>query len=186
MDCKFMSLKELSNGCGMYGIAAPAVDYNPTLPTYLRITDIDDYGNIIKENLKSVTSPNISKYMLSENDVVFARTGNSTGRFYVYDKRDGDYAFAGFLIKFNLNTDLINPKYLKYYLLSKEYRGWVTSNITGSTRGNINAKQFGEMIIPVPPKHIQDNIVDIIQIIDDKIRYNHKINANLGGDCFAL
>lgn len=107
------------NGKGEYGIAASAVDYSPELYTYLRITDINDDGTINKRNLKSVNDPNASKYLLRPNDIVFARTGASTGRNYFYDGSDGELVYAGFLIKFSIDEKKVNPKFIKYFCRSQ-------------------------------------------------------------------
>ena len=78
---------------GHYGIAAPAVDFKPGLPAYLRITDINDDGTLNPSDRKSVDDSSAGNYLLHEGDIVFARTGNSTGRNYYYDPRDGEYAY---------------------------------------------------------------------------------------------
>ena len=93
-------LKELTvDGRGHYGIGAPAVEKNDNLYTYLRITDIRDNGTLNMTDLKSVDDPDADKYILAPNDIVFARTGASTGRNYFYDGSDGIFVYAGFLIK---------------------------------------------------------------------------------------
>ena len=140
------------NGRGEYGIGASAVDYSPSLLTYLRITDINDDGTININGLKSVAEPEAEKYILQPNDIVFARTGASTGRNYFYDGSDGKLVYAGFLIKFGLDEEKVNPKYIKYYCLTKQYRDWIGSFSTGSTRGNINAQTLGAMEIELPPR----------------------------------
>ena len=75
------------DGKGSYGIAAPAVDYDAEKYTYLRITDINDDGTLNKNGLKSVDDKNASKYLLQQYDIVFARTGASTGRNYFYKQQ---------------------------------------------------------------------------------------------------
>jgi len=164
---------------GRYGIAASAVDYTPDLPAYLRITDIRDDGTLDLSSRKSVEDPNATDYMLEPNDIVFARTGNSTGRNYFYDPRDGRFAYAGFLIKFSLNPAEVNPRYIKYYAQSKPYWDWVASFNTGSTRGNINAKTYASMPITLPSRCTQDGIVRFCDAISDKIRVNGQINGYL-------
>ena len=116
---------------------------------------------------------------LKQNDIVFARTGASTGRNYFYDTRDGEFVYAGFLIKFSLDPRKVNPKYIKYYCQSDLYKNWIASNNTGSTRGNINAQAFGNMPITLPSRQQQDLLVDLLAQLDDKIRLNNKINENL-------
>ena len=164
---------------GDYGIGASAVEYSKDLYTYLRITDISDDGILKKESLMSVDDENSKNYLLKPNDIVFARTGNSTGRSYFYDGSDGELVYAGFLIKFSLDPSKVNPKFIRYYTLSNEYKDWVSSFSTGSTRGNINAKTYGNMKIKLPPTDQQDFLVRILSTIDDKIEVNNQINKTL-------
>ena len=179
MGCRVATLEELSLDNGKYGIAAPAVDFDTELPAYLRITDINDDGALNKLDRKSVNDPNACKYMLSEGDIVFARTGNSTGRNYFYDPRDGKFAFAGFLVKFSLDASKVNPRFVKYYAQSRAYWDWVASFKTGSTRGNINAKTYAQMPIPLPERSAQNSIVALCDCISDKIRVNAQLNGYL-------
>lgn len=173
-------LKDLTvDGKGSYGIGAPAVPYQEDKLTYLRITDINDDGSLNFSDLKSVDAEDAEKYILKENDIVFARTGNSTGRSYFYEKQHGTFVYAGFLIKFSLDPHKVNPRILKYYTHSKPYFDWVNSFDTGGTRGNINAKTYGDMEIELPSRKVQDNIVSILFSLDRKIELNNKINADL-------
>ena len=183
---KTYTLKELSKGKGEYGIGAPAVPFNENKYTYLRITDINDDGTLNTSGMMSVDAEDAEKYILEKNDIVFARTGNSTGRSYFYDGRDGKLVYAGFLIRFRLDEIKVNPKILKYYTHSKPYYDWVKSFDTGGTRGNINAKTYGDMPIFLPPRHIQDRIAGILGAIDDKIENNRRINDNLEQQAQAL
>ena len=178
-DYKTYTLEELSIGKGSYGIAASAVPFNASLYTYLRITDINDDGTLNKSGLMSVDEDDAEKYLLNPNDIVFARTGNSTGRSYFYDGSDGELVYAGFLINFSLDSTKVNPRILKYYTHSKPYYDWVQSFGTGSTRGNINAKTYANMPITLPSRDIQDKIVDVLKSLDDKIAVNKQINDNL-------
>lgn len=173
-------LKDLTvDGKGSYGIGAPAVPYQEDKLTYLRITDINDDGSLNFSDLKSVDAEDAEKYILKENDIVFARTGNSTGRSYFYEKQHGTFVYAGFLIKFSLDPNKVNPRILKYYTHSKPYFDWVNSFDTGATRGNINAKTYGDMEIELPSRKVQDKTVSILSSLDRKIELNNKINADL-------
>lgn len=182
-----MTLASLSiDGRGSYGIGATAVDYSDKLYTYLRITDIRDDGTLNMANLKSVNDEKASQYLLKPNDIVFARTGASTGRNYFYDGTDGEFVYAGFLIKFSIDPEKVNPKFIKYYCMSDTYKGWIHSFNTGSTRGNINARTLGGMTIPVPPRQQQDGMVKILSVLDAKIKKNLVINENLQVQTQAL
>lgn len=175
-----VKLKDLTvDGKGTYGVAAPAVEYQENLPTYLRITDILDDGTLNLSELKSVKVSDSERYMLRPNDIVFARTGGSTGRNYFYDGTDGEFVYAGFLIKFSLDPKKVNPKFIKYFCQSEQYKQWVQSFNTGSTRGNINAQTFGNMEIALPGRKQQDHLVSVLESIGKKIKLNKKINDNL-------
>lgn len=179
MGFKWSTLGELSIGGGKYGISAPAVEFDRNLPAYLRITDINDDGSLNLSDRKSVADPLAFGYMLQEGDIVFARTGSSTGRNYYYDLRDGDFAFAGFLIKFSLDKEKVNPRFIKYYAQSKSYWNWVSSFNTGSTRGNINAKTYAQMPVPLPDRDVQDAMVCLCDSLSNKIRINNRLNDYL-------
>ncbi|WP_239733929.1 restriction endonuclease subunit S [Mammaliicoccus sp. M-M49] len=180
MEFKEYKLSDLTiNGKGEYGIGASAVEYNPSLYRYLRITDIDDNGFINTDELKSVNDKNAENYLLKENEIVFARTGNSTGKSYFYNGEDGPLVFAGFLIRFKLDSKKVNPKFIRYYTLSENYKGWINQFATGSTRKNINAKTYGNMIIKLPPRSYQNYIVQILDSLEEKLKENKKIIANL-------
>ena len=169
----------LPDQIGKYGIPAVAEEFSEDKVRYLRITDIDDYGNLLENDKKSVSSPEIEKYILKEGDIVFARTGNSTGRTYFHEEKNGELAFAGFLIKFSLDKSKVNPKYLKYFTISKPYKQWVDNLSNGSTRGNINAKTFADCPIILPSREQQDYLVRVLSSLEDKIQINNQINQEL-------
>ena len=180
MEFKEYTLSQLSkDNKGTYGIGAPAVEFNKNLYTYLRITDINEDGTLNYNNLKSVDDENADKYLLEQGDIVFARTGNSTGKSYYYDCEICNLVYAGFLIKFSLDDKKVNPKYIKYYTMTREYKNWVKEIQTGSTRGNINEKMYGNMKIKLPPRDYQDKMVTVLEKIDEKIKLNNQMNDNL-------
>ena len=180
MELQEKTLAQISkNGRGYYGIGASAVPFSEELYTYLRITDINDDGTLNMADLKSVADENAGDYLLEPNDIVFARTGASTGRNYFYDGSDGQFVYAGFLIKFALDEKAANPRFIKYYCMSKPYWDWISAYNTGSTRGNINAQTLASMPISLPPRDYQDKVVSILDSIESKRKRNNEINNNL-------
>ncbi len=173
------------NNRGYYGIGASAVPFSNDLYTYLRITDINDDGTLNMSDLKSVDDEKASDYLLQPNDIVFARTGASTGRNYFFDGSDGRFVYAGFLIKFSIDPTKINPKYVKYFCLSQQYKDWIHLFNTGSTRGNINAQTLAKMPIPFLDRKQQDVLVSVLSSIDNKIKQNNEINKNLEDEIAA-
>jgi len=149
---------------GKYGIPAAAVDFDENLYRYLRITDISDDGCLLENDKKSLNEKDAEKYLLSKNDIVFARTGASTGRSFFYEEKFGELVYAGFLIKFKLDENLVNPKFIKYYAISQKYKKWIDNCQDGSTRGNMNANTFANMEIELPNRKEQDLAVSILLV----------------------
>ena len=186
-EWKKVRLGDISIDGGHYGIGAAAVEYDESLPTYLRITDIREDGTIIREGLKSVDDPNACEYYLKPNDLVIARTGASTGRNYFYDGRDGQLVYAGFLIRFSIDERKIWPPYVKYWFQGSEYRTWLLNHTDGSTRANINAVTLGDCPIYCPTDvSTQRRIAAVLSSLDDKIENNRKICANLEAQAQAI
>lgn len=161
---KYIELSDISkNSKGVYGIGASSCPYSPSFPQYLRISDISDNGfipYILPTSINTMQYPDYKKYYLSKNDIVFARTGNSTGRNYFYDGEENKVVYAGFLIKFSLLDSLIIPQYVKYYCQSEDYKKQISSMCTGSTRNNINAEQYAKLKIPIKQRDLQQHIVN--------------------------
>lgn len=179
MKFKRYKLNDLSINGGSYGIGASAVEYDKKLYTYLRITDINEDGTLNYKDMMSVNDPKANQYILKKNDICFVRTGNSTGKTYFYDGSIENLVYAGFLIKFSIDEEKVNPKYVKYYMMTSKYKNWVKEIQTGSTRGNINAKMYGNLEILIPERAYQDKLVTVLDKITDKIKYNTQINDNL-------
>lgn len=161
-----------------YGLGLPAEEYAPNKVRYLRISDIDDSGNLLDNDKKFISAPNIKDYILKPNDLVVARTGNSTGRTYVYSEDDEKLAYAGFLIKYVFNSEKINPRYMKYFTVSDFYKKQI-SGFSGSTRGNMNAQNFKNITVIYPNRKNQDKMVELFDLISKKIKNNNKIISEL-------
>lgn len=162
-----------------YGINAPAVNYSETLPTYIRITDISDQGRFISENKKSVDHKDYQNYLLQEGDFLFARTGASVGKTYLYDPKDGPLVFAGFLIKVKTDQEKLLPKYLSYFTQTSRYWSWVRTTSMRSGQPGVNGNEYSRMPIPVPSIKEQEKVILILSSIDEKIFLNQKLKENL-------
>lgn len=168
-DWEVKRLGELCDNNGDYGLNAPATDFSINLPTYLRITDIDDNGNFIHSEKKSVNDPNANNYYLKEGDIVFARTGATVGKSYLYDKKDGKLVYAGFLIKFSPNVTKLLPYYLKANTETKNYENWVAITSQRSGQPGINAAEFCSLKLAIPPIKEQERICNVLQLWDTAI-----------------
>ena len=176
---QMVRLKDICIGRGEYGIAAAAEEFAEHKYRYLRITDISDYGELLSNDCKSVSCDNCEKYLLNDDEIVFARTGNSTGRAFFYERKYGPLVYAGFLIKFHIDSSKVNPKYLKYYTISKTYKDWIANGPTGSTRGNMSEGDFADMPVFLPSRQEQDFLVALMEPLDMMIINNSAICLDL-------
>lgn len=169
-----VSLGEVSEKKGEYGLNAPACEYKEGLPKYLRITDIDDQGRYI-DNKACVNDADSHKYVLNKGDIVFARTGASVGKNYIYDEKDGILVYAGFLIKFSIKS-----QYNAYLICSncrtKKYDNWVAKMCARSGQPGINAEEYAtySFIIPKSPQE-QSRIAEILMQWDKAIELQEKL-----------
>lgn len=173
-------VKKLGECClikGEYGINAAAVEYSDELPTYIRITDIDDDGNYSAVKKVSVEDENSGSFILTKGDIVFARTGATVGKTYLYDERDGELVFAGFLIRFRPNEKILLSQHLKNLTASKFYWDWVKTVSMRSGQPGINAEEYGSLKLPLPPLPEQKAIAHILSLMDTAINKNNLLIA---------
>ena len=169
MEWQVKRLGDLCHNQGDYGLNAPATDFSVDLPTYLRITDIDDNGKFNSIDKKSVNSPISENYYLSDGDIVFARTGATVGKTYLYNVKDGQLVYAGFLIKFSPNSHLLLPYFLKAHTETQHYNNWVSVTSQRSGQPGINATEYCSFRIALPPIKEQERICSVLQLWDTAI-----------------
>jgi type I restriction enzyme S subunit len=157
------TLEELC-GKGKYGSGASAIEFIEGSPRYIRITDINQDGSL---NDKVVSPDELDmQYLLGKNDIVFARTGATVGKTYLYDEKDGDLIYAGYLIKFKI-PEPYNAKYFFHFTKTEKYKAWVKNQQNVVAQPNINAKQYGnELKIPVPSLDLQNQFAERVQAIE--------------------
>ena len=134
---------------------------------YIRITDIKENGDLKEEKVGVVDEDiEVKKYKLEEGDIVFARSGATVGKTFLYRKEFGNCIFAGYLIRFKLNTSKVNPEYIKRYTETEYYKKWVESCQNVVAQPNINAKKYGkELKIILPPLELQNKFATQIEAI---------------------
>lgn len=164
---------------GEYGINAAAVDFDERLPVYIRITDIDDEGFFSTEKKKSVNDINSSNFYLKKNDLVFVRTGATVGKAYLYNEKDGDLVFAGFLIRFRIDTQKAIPYYIWNYTKTKQYWDWVITVSMRSGQPGINSTEYSSLHIPLPQLPEQRRIAAILSTWDEAITKTQQLIAQL-------
>lgn len=152
-----ISIEKLS-----YGSGAKAVAYDENI-RYIRITDIDDNGQLKQEKV----SPSIveDKYMLRKGDILFARSGATVGKNYIHLVEE-KAIYAGYLIKFTADTNEVLCKYVYHCVNNSEYEKFVSSMKSNASQPNINAQQYSNYKVIVPPLHVQQHVVSILDKFD--------------------
>ncbi len=173
------TLEEICLSKGEYGGGFSAVDYFDDAPRYVRITDITADGTL-NENKKAPSGEQSewSKYFLQEGDILFARSGATVGKTFIYEKSYGECVYAGYLIRFKPNTEIAFPKYIYYFTRTQAYKAWIQNKQNVVAQPNINAKQYGkELKIPLPPLAEQKKIAAILDEADKVRQLNRALLA---------
>ncbi|WP_320240832.1 restriction endonuclease subunit S [Cognatiyoonia sp. IB215182] len=145
-----------------YGFTEKAV-MEPVGPKFLRITDIQD-GHVDWETVPHCRIPEDikEKYLLKTGDIVFARTGATTGKSYLIGEVT-DAIYASYLIRLQTISDELNPEFLSFYFQSAKYWDDVRAGTEGAAQGGFNASKLGAMAIPIPPMSYQLEIVGLLK-----------------------
>ena len=163
------TLGDLATKKGEYGINAPACEYAPGLPRYIRITDIDEHCKFITSNEAYVKISEYQDFLLKPSDIIFVRTGGSVGKSYAYDSNDGDLVFAGFLIRFNFQSPKADSRFIKQIVSTEEYQRWVNIMSARSGQPGINAEEYASYSFMAPSLQEQQAIADILSAADKEI-----------------
>ncbi len=171
------SLKDIADGALSYGSTAAAIDYDGTT-RYVRITDITDAGNLTLDMKSASTSDD--KYLLTDGDILFARTGATVGKTCRYRTSFGRCIYAGFLIRLVPNRKLVLPDYVFHFTKSDFYLDFVRSAQRVVAQPNINAQEYGDLNILVPPIEEQKAFVEFAEQSDkSKLLYGIQIRRNV-------
>ena len=159
-------LRNLSVGGLTYGSGASAVKYNGLI-RYIRITDINEKGYLNHD----VVSPSIfeNQYLLHDGDILFARSGATVGKAFIYKEKYGKSIYAGYLIRCIPDRSKILPDFLYGFLNTDYYYSFILQTNTGSrttAQPNINANKYGNLSVIVPPLYLQQEFCSYVQAID--------------------
>ena len=158
-----VKLKSLLLSKPQYGAnEAGIVRDNNEQPRYIRITDIDENGLISPDELGATVANLDDKYILNENDIVIARSGATVGKAYIHKNLPYTCVYAGYLIRFIVDSKKILPDYLFAYTQLNTYKEWVNAIQRPSAQPNINAEEYQSLEIPLPNLSKQQEIVGYI------------------------
>lgn len=146
----------------LYGASESGIPFDTILPRYIRITDISPDGKLKDTEKLSLSQEDADGYILNDKDILFARSGATVGKAFLYKKEYGPCAFAGYLIKASLNPKLIIPEFLFYYTQCSAYEEWKKQIFVQATIQNIGADKYSELYVPVPSLIEQRRITDFL------------------------
>lgn len=132
-------------------------------PRYIRITDIDEYG-ILTEELGATAATVESRYILEEDDLLIARSGNTVGKSYLHKKAHASDIcfFAGYLIRFRFRRAELLPDYAFALTQLPYYKEWVRAVQRAAGQPNINAQEYSNLVIPAAPIPIQKKVISLL------------------------
>lgn len=141
----------------------------PIGPHFLRITDIQDdrvdWDGVPYCKIEAVELP---KYRLASGDIVFARTGATTGKSFLVKKPPGA-VFASYLIRLRLLEKKLLPEFVHLFFQTAGYWKAIKEGVAGSAQGGFNATKLGALSIPFPPLPKQQRIIGILDEAFDSI-----------------
>ncbi|MCY2977614.1 MAG: restriction endonuclease subunit S [Planctomycetota bacterium] len=164
-----------------YGHTASATD-DSTGPRFLRITDIQD-GQVDWNAVPScdIATKEIDKYRLKSGDIVFARTGATTGKSYLI-RNCPDAVFASYLIRLRMHDDII-PTYVQAFFQTSDYWRQIEGGKRGIGQPNVNASVLGTIKLPIAPLKEQRRLVakieELFSDLDAGVAALKRAKANL-------
>ncbi len=147
-----------------YGFTASA-DFSVREPRLLRITDIQN-GSVDWNQVPGcrITPDEEAEKRLSAGDIVFARTGATTGKCFLI-KHAPRAVFASYLIRLRA-TDEVLPHYLYAFFQSDRYWHQIKGAIRGAAQGGVNSTTLSSLVLPLPDLMEQRQIAGQLEEAD--------------------
>jgi type I restriction enzyme S subunit len=157
---KTVSLGDIAESVD-YGVTASAM-LQPVGPKFLRITDIQD-GAVYWDNVPwcECNARSSANSRLKSGDIVFARTGATTGKSFLIRECPTDTVFASYLIRVRVSTR-VEPGYLSHFFQTPHYWAQITKSARGVAQPGVNATTLKTLKIPLPPLPEQQWIANVL------------------------
>jgi type I restriction enzyme S subunit len=148
-----------------YGVTASATQH-PIGPKFLRITDIQD-GEVNWNEVPWCECSSISakRSQLRSGDIVFARTGATTGKSFLIEECPADAVFASYLIRVRLKAHA-DPRYVSHFFRTPNYWEQITRKARGAAQPGVNATTLKSIDIPLPSVVEQRRIAEVLDRAD--------------------
>lgn len=164
---------------GPFGSQLHMSDYQKKGTPIITVEHLGD-NRIIHNNLPLVGDEDkkrLSKYVLSEGDIVFSRVGSVDRRAYVSAEENG-WMFSGRCLRVR-PSEKVDSKYLSYYFGLEDFKETIRRIAVGATMPSINTPILSNVIVTLPSLDEQRRIASILTSLDDKIDLLRRENATL-------
>jgi len=149
-----------------YGYTAKA-SFDKGSYKLLRITDIQNSSvNWNTVPYCNVEPNKLSRVILKHGDIVFARTGATTGKSFLI-QNPVNSVFASYLIRISVDREILLPTFVIYYFQSAKYWKQVNDGISGSAQGGFNSSKLSQLRIPIISKTNQQKLVEKFDLINE-------------------
>jgi len=145
-----------------YGAAESGEIGEEAWPRYIRITDLTADGALRDDDVRRLPPDVARPYLLRDNDLLFARSGATVGKAFIYRQAMGACCFAGYLIRFRVDRNRIAPEIVEAWTRTNHYWGQIRASSLQATIENVSAERYKALLIPVPPKPDQQRILKLI------------------------
>lgn len=169
------NLTKLADVCASvrYGYTASA-SFEPCGPHFLRITDIvPDSVDWESVPYCEIDDADQERFGLAVGDIVVARTGATVG-YAKLIREPIDAVFASYLVRFRVDASKAEPAFVGRLVESTVYKSFVQSRIGGAAQPNASAPVLGAFEFPLPSRHSQQRIADVLSAYDDLIENNRR------------
>lgn len=175
----FRSISSISKQIFSGGTPSTKVDsyWNGSFPWLSSGETSNRYIYSTKKSITQQGIDNSSTRLASKNTIIIASAGQGHTRGQTSMLMIDTYINQS-IIAIDVDLNVANPYYV-FYNLSGRYDELRTISDGTSSRGSLTTKLIGELKINLPSLKIQNQIVDIIQPIDEKIITNGRVNDNL-------
>ena len=170
-EWKKIKLKHISTEL-QYGMNAAATDFDGQ-NKYIRITDIDDNTHLYNNNPVSPDGKLEEKFLVNTNDILFARTGASTGKTYLYSIEDGRLYFAGFLIRAHIKENN-NSRFIFEQTNLSRYKNWLKLTSMRSGQPGINSAEYGNYEFSITNIDEENKIAHFFELLNKKIELQQR------------
>lgn len=184
MNCilrEFIQNGDIEIKTGPFGTQFKAAEYVKEGTPVLNVKNLG-YSEVIMTKLDKVgtdTLERLNMHILHKGDIVFGRKGAVDRHAYISSEEEG-WMQGSDCIRLRVKTEKINPRFLSYYFLTPKHRAFMMGMCShGTTMASLNQKILEMIEILLPERDIQDKIVSILSVIDEKIKSNTRINDNI-------